>query len=287
MEKWEFNRHVTDDLIRSLKEQPLWQEKLKGDCEAGNVFLAIRKDRVGFYHKGSSLFEFGSQSFSTNAKYASVIDTDKTYVTQEQLKEMRMISDFFAGYKRIKENCALYSGAEAKGVSYLYQESHYLKQASISVLDIEIVLRDGSNAKDRIDVLLYDSDSQTLRFVEAKHFTNSDLWSTSTPRAVEQIKNYEEQISLHAEKLKEEYGCYIDNLNKIFELNKPMDLPRNVDPKVSLLIFGFDSDQKQGDRFNKLVLNNPEYGGIPIYSKGGSDGLRAETIWKEVTEITP
>ena len=277
MENWEFNRHVTDDLIRSLKEQPLWQEKLKGDCEAGNVFLAIRKDRIGFYHKGGRLFEFDGQSFSTHVKYASVIDTDENYVTQDQLKEMRVIPNFLARYDRIKENCALYSGDEAEGVSNLYAKSSYLCSESISVLDIEVAFKDDNKKLERIDVLLYDNDSQTLRFVEAKQFSNGDLHSASTPQIVEQIKSYEERIGHHKEKLIEEYGLCVDGLNQIF--GKQLSRPKAIDPKVSLLIFGFDKAQEKDGRFKKMCQVIREQN-ILMYRIGGTEGLKAENVWR-------
>jgi hypothetical protein len=291
---WEFNRHVDGSFIEGLKRQPLWQAKLKDDCEKGNVFLAIRNDYISFYHKGGGLFTFQNNCFSTHVKYALVIDTDDenapgNYIIEDRLKPdqnepnkpiIPLIPDFTAGYDKIKKNCELYSGLEAKGVSSLYQTSSYLKTKSIFVLDIEIAFKkDDGKKQDRIDVLLYNNDSQTLRFVEAKHFSNHDLWSNATPKVVEQIKKYEEQIDRHGKKLIEEYGLYIDGLNQIF--GKKYKLPKTIDPKVSLLIFGFDESQKQGDRFKKLISNNPEYKKIPVYCKGNPDkDLKAENIWK-------
>jgi hypothetical protein len=283
---WEFNRHVDESFIEGLKKQPLWQSKLKDDCEKGNVFLAIRNGYISFYHKGGGLFKFENNCFSTHVKYASVIDTNngnipEDSISENQLKNLKIIPDFITGYDRIKENCELYSGAEAKGVSNLYQTSSYLQTKSIFVLDIEIAFKKGDGKEqDRIDILLYNNDTQTLRFVEAKHFSNPDLWSTTIPKVVEQIKKYEEQIDRHGKKLIEEYGLYIDGLNWIFD--KKYKPPKTIDPKVSLLIFGFDKAQKNDERFQKLVVRNPEYKdkGIKPYCKGDpKKDLKAETIW--------
>jgi len=282
MEKREFNRHVTDDLIEGLKKQPLWQEKLKGDCEAGNVFLAIRKDRIGFYHKGGRLFEFDGQSFSTHVKYSLVINTEdetapENYVYEAQLANIPMISNFIDGYGGMKKNCELYSGDEARGVSNLYQKNSYLHSDSVFVLDIEIAFKNDDKKQERIDVLLYDNNSQTLRFVEAKQFSNSDLHSTSTPQVVEQIKNYEERIGHHKEKLIEEYGLYVDGLNQIF--GKQLSRPKTIEPEVSLLIFGFDEAQEKDDRFQKMRLAIQAQK-IPMYRIGDPKGLKAESVWR-------
>jgi hypothetical protein len=97
--------------------------------------------------------------------------------------------------------------------------------------------------------------------VEAKHFSNSELWATGKPEIIK------------------EYGRYIEGINRIFETKLPA--PEGIDPKVSLLIFGFDGAQKQGDRFKKLIWNKPEYQQIPIYHRGDPKGLNAETLWNE------
>jgi hypothetical protein len=55
---------------------------------------------------------------------------------------------------------------------------------------------------------------------------------------------------------------------------------------VSLLIFGFDEEQKMGDRFKTLIYENKEYNQIPLYCKGDPKGLKAETIWKRA-KIAP
>ena len=277
----EFKRHVEDDLIKELKDNPLWG-KLKADCEKGEVFLALRNTAISFYHKGGRLFTFDGKDFITNKKFASVINAEDGDIKERQLEEIKLIKNFLDGYNQIKKNCELYSGDEAKGVSYLYQKSSYLSDENYVVLDIEIVLKDDSNEKDRIDILLYDKKSQTLRFVEAKHFSNPDLWSKSTPKVIEQIKNYEKQIKdfEKGSKLVEEYGFYIDNLSKIFD--KKLPSPGYIDQKISLLIFGFDDDQKYG-KLKESIFGNSEYKDkdIKIYPKGHADGLKAETIWEK------
>jgi hypothetical protein len=49
-----------------------------------------------------------------------------------------MISDFTKNYPRIKENCNLYSGIEAMGVSEIYHNYSYLSDNRIVVLDIMV-----------------------------------------------------------------------------------------------------------------------------------------------------
>ena len=283
----QFNRHVENTLIESLKASKLWNEKLKKDCENGEVFLALRNDvsgnndRISFYHGGGNLFNFDGKDFRTHIKYAAVIDSKadaKTYVSQEELFNCKLNPDFSSSYDRIKENCSHYSGDEAEGVSKLCKKSSYLKEEYIVVLDIEIGLWN-EEKKDRIDILLYNTESQKLRFVEAKHFSNKDLWATGEPKVIKQLKGYEKVIADRASEIIKEYGRFIDGINQIF--GKKLPEPQEIDPKVSLLIFGFDDAQKKGKRFTELIWDKQEYQQIPIYPKGGTDGLNAKDLWKE------
>ena len=282
---WEFNRHVEDKLIESLVKTDLWQEKLKEDCEKGEVFLAIRNGYISFYYKGGGLFNFDINGFSTHVKYASVVDINdenakKNYIYEDQLgKNMPLIKNFISGYAQIKNNCKLHSGEEAIGVSDLLKKSTYLlSKESYLVIDIEIAFMDSNKKQDRIDILLYDTVSQTLRFVEAKHFTNKEIWSKSIPPVIGQLKKYEDQIELFKKDIIDEYSRYFGCIKRIFNLQLPV--PRKIDKKVSLVIFGFDEAQKLGDRFKELILGKPEYKGIPIYPIGNPKDLKAESIWK-------
>jgi hypothetical protein len=274
----EFSRHVGSDLIEGLKKEPLWA-KLEPDCRSGDVFLAIRQDYISFYHQGGGLFTFDKNGFKTHVKYAAVADVKKdTYISEGQLEKIPLIKTFADGYGQIKNNCALYSDEEAEGVGNLLEKNSYLHDKNIFVLDLEVAFRKDDRKQDRIDILLYDNELRTLRFVEAKHFSNGDLRSKSTPKVVEQIGKYEEQLKLHEAELVAEYGKYIDGLNQIFGIS--LNTPKTLDMNVSLLIFGFDDAQKNSYRFNDLVKNNPEYDGISLYCKGDPKDLSAETIWK-------
>ena len=270
----EFSRHVGSDLIDGLKKEPLWA-KLEPDCRSGDVFLAIREDYISFYHQGGGLFTFDKNGFKTHVKYAAVADVKKdTYISEGQLEKIQLIKTFAGeGYGQIKKNCALYSGEEAEGVANLLKKNSYLHGKGIFVLDTEVAFARPEGEQDRIDILLYDNDSRTLRFVEAKHFSNGDLWSKSTPKVVEQIARYEEQLECHKDELIDEYGKYIDGLNQIFGIS--LNAPKGYDVNISLLIFGFDGAQKDSDRFK-----NMEYGSIPVYRLGDPKDLSAETIWK-------
>ena len=276
-----FERKFEKSRIDKLQNNDLWKNHLKEDCKIQNIFLAVRNNDIGFYHKGGKLFGFEANEYKAHIKYAAVIDnTDKYYLTENEIKTKKLISNFSENYTRIKKNCEIYSGVEAQGVSEIYHKHSYLSNENIVVLDIEVSFealdKTSGKTQDRIDILLYDVKKQTLKFVEAKHFSNKEIWSESKPKVIGQIKKYEKQIAAKKTEIIKAYENYITAINEIFEQSLP--LPIDVEEKVTLLIFGFDQNQKDG-RLSDLILNKKEYEGYIVYPKGKINNINLNTLW--------
>ena len=273
-------RNIDKTIVSGLSKSDLWMSKIKNDCMNQNVFLAIRNNQIDFYHNGGRLFCFDRKGFQTHLKYASVLDfAEKDYLTESELGQYRLISDFNAYYSRIKENCSNYSGIEALGVSEIYHKFSYLAERDVVVLDIEVSfesLNKGKN-QDRIDLLLFNKQTRTLQFIEAKHYSNKELWSNSKPKVIDQINRYESQIQKKKSVILSEFASYVNSINSIFNVSLPK--PIDVDNKVTLLIFGFDNDQKNG-RLRDLIIKNPIYYGVKSYQIGNIKRMVPENLWK-------
>lgn len=307
MAKTPFVRKLDNAIINQLKgsgNNALFN-KLKVDAmkpvrpqEA--VFPAIRNNTLDFYHRGSKLFSYQNGEYFTHHKYASVLTNARAdYIKESQLKDLRLITDFCEGYERIKENCSLFAGVEANGVSEIYSRYSYLfPESEIVVLDIEIALEAEQDAEkgakrktlDRIDLLLFDKSTATLRFYEAKHFTNSELWASIgiKPLVVEQIQKYEQQVKSRKAEIVQTYTEYVRSVNDLFDLRSPnlrLPDPKTIDDKVGLLIFGFDGDQLKG-RFADLLLKDHSLSGIYLYSIGNIGGVNINNLWKNTKVST-
>lgn len=272
-------RKLNKSIENNLMWSNLWINRLKEDCKSQKVFLAIRDNKIGFYHKGGLLFCFDKFGFTTHLKYAAVIESKgKDYLTETELKNYKLSSDFESNYPRIKENCSRYSGIEAASVSEIYHRHSYISDENVVVLDIEVSFESYSEEKkqDRIDILLFNKLTKTLQFVEAKHYSNKEIWSTTTPKVINQIHRYENQINTRTTEILGEYVGYVRMINEIFSISLPM--PDKIDPKVTLLIFGFDKDQLTG-RLNNLIFEKEEYKGIKLYTRGDISKLETKTLW--------
>ena len=263
-------RQLKEKIKDNFTDSPLWLSKLKDDCKAQKVFLAIRDNKIGLYHRGGKLFEFSKDEFKTNIKFASVKDKlGNDYLSENEIKILGYEARFIENYQRINENCEKYSGPEDEGISKIYHKHSYLAEENKVVLDIEVSFESlNHKGQDRIDVLLFDKEKQELQFVEVKHYSNGELWSsTGEPKVIKQVKRYETQIKNRNDEILSTYTNYIEILNKLFDINLP--IPKSIHKKVTLLIFGFDSDQLKG-RLNKLIIKNNEFNesGISVYAKG-------------------
>jgi hypothetical protein len=277
-------RILKEAVIDNLLKSKLWQNKIKNDCINQNVFFTIRNNRIDLYHKGGLLFTFDETGFKTHIKYAAVIGSDdddqQNYLTESDLEKLK-IPSYYSGYGRIKENCSKYSGVEAAGVSALYHNHSYLSEKDMVVLDIEVSLKsiEGEGKKqDRVDVVLLNKKTGTIQFVEAKHFSNKELWRPKEkPAVTKQIKRYEGQVKMRRNDLLTEYQEYVKCINDIFTLSLPG--PTAIDDRVTLLIFGFDNDQKKG-RLDKFINLNNLFEGVKIYQKGNIKKFEMHALWK-------
>jgi len=275
-------RRFENKIQNELLKNALWDKQIKDDCKKQKVFFTIRDNRVDLYHKGGKLFGFEKNEFKTHIKYAAVIEKDKKdYISELDLSNPKYLlaTDFGKDYKRIKENCANYSGVEASGVSRLYHKYSYLSNSNIVVLDIEVSFQSQSNNKkqDRIDILLYNKISKTLQFVEAKHYSNKEIRSFSKADVIGQIKRYNKQITSNKKNIISEYGNYIEIINNIFD--KKLPKPEIVCDEVTLLIFGFDNDQKNGN-LKKIINPKLQADNIRFYEKGDIKTINIEPLWQ-------
>lgn len=272
-------RNIDEILKNELFNSNLWISEIKNDCINQNVFLAIRNNQIDFYHKGGRLFNFDKSGFKTHFKYASVIEsTGKDYLIESELRQFKLASDFKANYSRIQENCSNYTGIEALGVSDIYHKHSYLSDSNVVVLDLEVSFEslNENNKQDRIDILFLNKQTKTLQFVEAKHYSNKEIWSNGTPKVISQIKRYESQINKKKSEILSEFTAYVRSMNSIFGISLPE--PIGIDDKVTLLIFGFDNDQKKG-RLKDLIIKNSVFNGIKSYQVGNVKQIVTENLW--------
>jgi len=303
-----FERQLDPGLIQQLQSEPLF-EKLRDDIRNGEVFPAIRGNRIDFYHKGGLLFRFDGK-FRTHFKYASVLDFEKAdpdYINEKDLRGRNPICSFVDGYPRIKQNCQLYSSVESEGVSALYSRHSYastvqMTSRNVVILDIEVSFerqvdrgrldgpaKEGKRTQDRIDLVLLNKVTRKLRFYEVKHFSNSEIWAQkgASPRVCKQLTRYDKQLQSKSEGILRAYGEYNRITNTLFDLQH--EGPNGICEQTALLIFGYDSYQK--DKINEMLLEDGSLkgrdfmriGDLKTYARSNAD---LSSLWKQTRSVT-
>ena len=293
----EFKRGM-GSICDTLAKESLFTNKLMPDINKGDVFFAIRGGYGSFYYKGCSLFRYEKGKFSTHYKYGFVPHNipKNDYITEDKLHNMEKETSFFSGYKRIKETAGQYKDVEAEGVSALYKfaPTSLNKTSQYFLVDIEIAfnsLKDaassGSNGvsrkQDRIDILLYDNLNRTLLFCEAKHFSNHEIWSKEgkLPHVIGQLNKYNKQLADKKNEIIGEYAKAFSEYNSLVgsELISP---PESIYNKCGLLIFGFDSLQKE--KIHKLLIDDDSLKGHNHYKIGNVKEIQAAQLFSELTK---
>ena len=278
--------------IDALKKEPLFIDHLRLDIVDGNrsvrggprfVFPAIRNERIDFYWGGGKLFSYDTTyGFRTHHKYASVLHgNENNYVSEDKLrsKPIRLIENFREGYVRIKENCEKYSRPEASGVASLYERFSCARKGAPSpvILDIEASFsKNDSREKDRIDIVSLDTTTGVIRFIEAKHYDNNDLRSSSgNPAVLGQIAQYAKQLHLKSGAILEAYRNHAQVINDLFSASIPM--PKKVDESPILLIFGFDNEQLV--HLNNVIKPPLRKNDLRVYSVGEIKRSELKTVF--------
>ena len=287
-----FERKLSMDIIDKLTKEKLYSDYLLPDIKKGEVFPAFRNNKITFYYKGGNLFSYDIYGFETDIKFASVSTLinegeEEAYIKEKDLKNVKTIKNFIDKYERIKENCFRYSGVEAVGVSEICKKYSLVKANNkIVVLDVEVSFESLESStkkrkRDRIDLLILDKREKILKFYEAKHYSNSEIWSKkgSFPKVIKQISKYNKQVEKRKKEIISTYNGYVGIVRNLFGIDFGLNEIKDIDPNVNLLIFGFDGDQLRG-RFDELIKKDKSLEGVYVYPIGKVSSLKDDNLWK-------
>jgi hypothetical protein len=273
-----------------LRNNTFYINCLLPDIKKGIVFPSFRNDRVTFYHSGGGLCFYRKKQFGTHFKYASVLNFKKMneYIVQDDLLDATPIRTFEEGYKTMKELCFHYQKLEAIGVSEIYKRFSFIENKGIVVIDIEVTFEtvnkeydlepSGNKKHDRIDLLLFNTETKELRFYEVKHFSNEESRSKAgkKPSVIGQIERYTKQIKSKKDQILQHYQAYVKILNKRFTINLP--IPEFLNEYAAYLLFGYDSYQNQ--KTKKFLIDDDSLEGIYFYKIGDIQKVNTKNLWE-------
>lgn len=268
-----------EKLLESLQKEELYIKALKQDIQDKKVFMGLRDNSIDFYYGGSKIYSYSKNIFLSHRKFCINADIKDEYINQDTLNTINIITCPIQNYKLIKDNAKKYGGIEDQGISNLFNQDYFSKK-DIFLLDIEIAFYD-KESKDRVDILLYDNNNQILKFIEAKDFTNKELWAekNAQPKVVEQIKRYNDRLlnNDYCNNILKEYKKYIAILNNFFEVE--INEPKEIIKYTSLYMFGFDENQKI--KIKKLLKDDNSLKDINYYFNGDAKKTNVEILFNK------
>ena len=265
-----FNHGIESRFVNRLNaeyERGGWWRALASDPD---LFIAIRDGYLNVYKGGNSLLKLtldGDRlAGETHYKYLLRPDSRKPYVPVDNgvVKLPDAAALFHADLSDIpalKRAAAAYVGDEKAGV-------HRIVLSNPNVVDVEVAFGIEGNGEEgpstrRIDfaALHPTADGAEIVFYEAKAFANKELRAAgdTPPPVVGQIEGYRNLLAEHADALARSYRAVCGNLAALVGVRErygaSLDLMRrlagndamlHVSEAVSLVVFGFDSDQRDG-----------------------------------------
>ncbi len=256
MTKPVFRRGLDEPFIDALNSEygkSGWWKRIVDDKD---LFIAIRNGYLNVYFNGGSVLELrhagGELVGKTHFKHLLNLATESNddyirfsggkFSPVEIGKSYRDIASDIEG---IKKSIKLYQGDEKAGV-------HHIILDNCNVIDTEIAIP-GENARIDFAALQRCKGRMNIVFFEAKTYSSPDIRSQNRPAVLEQICRYNTMICGRREELEEAYRQVLRNVlclegwrdRRHPVLSEAAACDLHVDPKIRLVIFGFDAPQRR------------------------------------------
>lgn len=183
--------------------------RLKADVLSGEVFPAVRKNELHFYYKGGCLYKFVGGAFKRDKNF------EKFGAGLENLPP----------YERAKKEVERkFTNARGKEKErQLLDELNYytFNQSAASgvvVLDIEVNLNGTVGGGKKCDMVLLNTQTDELMFVEGKVFSDSrvNVSPPYIPEVIAQVDTYTAAIAEQRQIIQKQYARHIEILNSLF-----------------------------------------------------------------------
>jgi hypothetical protein len=285
------------DALAELGQKPGWWQDVLRDS---SLIIGIRDERFDVYWNGQSLFNASFDGDRVNVKthIKYLLDPDRSdHVDLKgdifEPKSTPILARYTPGtMSKLKRAANLFSGMEKQGV-------HAIARANENIVDVEIRVdaKDIDTERDqpRIDIAAFEhrSDGIELVFWEAKLFANKELRASGTtePKVVRQIEEYKHVLQKRQDEVLSSYRVVAKNLVGIANMSNDARavgpaiqavasrgeaLRMSSMPKVGLVIFGFDADQKAEDSIGRKHFKKLEdhLEKNSLCTRGTADGLK-------------
>ena len=244
-----FIRRFDDNQIKLLTSDGNAQlfAKLKRDIILGEVFTAIRKDELHFYYKGGCLYKFARGRFVYNKEFEKYGNGTEGLSPYEKAK--KQVENKFKD--------ALGNSKERQRLDELYWHTFGSDSNSkVVVLDIEVNLNGDFTAGKKCDLVLLNTQSQEIMFVEGKVFSDRrvKVKSERIPEVIAQVNIYTQALEEQSQNIIKQYANCIGTYQKLFDLNIPM--PKSIVSPAKLLVYDTPICPTENQKYSIDIINS-------------------------------
>lgn len=285
---YEFNRGIENPVfIKAIKDDyaqgGLWKEIIDDQ----DLFIGIRNEYISVYFKGNSLLKICLEGERlkayTHFKYLLKNKIKSPYIGFTFGQKIVFNGDPFKQYflseissiDTLKKTSKPYAGLEKHGV-------HEIVKANNNVVDVEVALtqeaddrekdeqgnvekEDSSNPRIDFAAFRKTKNDIELQFFEAKHFSYKGVLrirdKEKNPKVIKQIRDYEVLLNKYEGNIKKSYKTVCYNLCELLPSSMISTVIKEVADKKDfrvcmeprLVIFGFDEDQRTGDKWKPHI----------------------------------
>ncbi len=235
----EFTRTLDKKKIERLLDREsnlgrLFCDYLAPRIMCGEIFIAIRNNKIDFYVGGNRFLEYSGKGFKANPKIFNQSEQSKMICVENALPK-----NWEKSLDEYMQRCLNYTSSKSDQAERKIIQAYfpvYYKQNKVIVLDREVRINDGDGRK--CDWLLYNKATGELKFVEVKISDHSSLRHNKDGKyeVMEQLNGYSCQYEKHEDRIVEQYKKYVDILNRLLGLS--LSSPKKMlDTKAGLAIF--------------------------------------------------
>ena len=240
---------------------------LKADVLKGEVFPAVRQNELHFYYKGGCLYKFAGGSFKRDKNFEKFgVGFENLHPYEKAKRE-----------NEIKFKNAAGGEAERQLLDKLYCHTfNPEKKSKVVVLDIEVNL--GGQAVRKCDMVLLNTQTDELMFVEGKVFSDSRVLVANAfiPEVIAQVNTYSAAIAEQHQNILEQYARYVEIINGLF--GTAYRVPKILVEPAKLLVYRTPHNPTKNGIYS-IDKINAELGADNVLWVMADENLALDEIW--------
>ncbi|MCL2484548.1 MAG: hypothetical protein FWF00_00845 [Endomicrobia bacterium] len=249
--------------------------ELEKEIRNGIVFPAVRKGELHFYYGGGCLYNWKGNKLKRDEKY----DKNPDY----QPKNAKDLKSY--PYKLAKEQNKIRFADEERQLLDRLTCHTFVKnrKTDVVVLDIEVCLNGKKNGRKKCDMVLLNTKTDEIMFVEGKFYSNKEVFcKKGMPSVGKQVICYKEAINEQRPRIIEQYQRHIDIINELFDTHFSREITILDNPGLLVYLTPDPENRTKNERASMETLNKHLSG-----KKELGETETRNTAWFNVGEEPP